>query len=99
MGARPGSWLLRAIALGLCGWGLAEGAVALAVLLGLVDPPEGWRNGSVAVWYAALWGPFWTIGGLLYRRAAAALGDQPAGHASTSPAPRRAWRARRDSNP
>ena len=71
--AQPASWLVQAVAVGLGLWGAAEGLVGLAVLVGLTAPPDGWGDRSVAIWYAALWGPFWVLGGVLYWRAGAAL--------------------------
>lgn len=57
---------VQAVGVALALWGLAEGAVGLLAATGAIGPPDGWGDGSVGGFYAALWGPYWLLGGVLY---------------------------------
>ncbi|MET9315318.1 hypothetical protein ABZX12_26175 [Kribbella sp. NPDC003505] len=58
--------LMQLLGVGIGGWGVAEGTVGLLVVVDAMAPPEGWGDGSVAKFYAAVWGPYWLLGGILY---------------------------------
>lgn len=46
--------------------GSAEGLVGLLVRTGATQPPGAWGDGTVAIYYSALWGTYWLVGGYLY---------------------------------
>ncbi|HEU4945796.1 MAG TPA: DUF2867 domain-containing protein [Kribbella sp.] len=44
---------------------MAEGGAGLLTFTDLIGPPDGWGDGTVARYYAFLWGPYWSLGGVL----------------------------------
>lgn len=68
-----GGWGFQLTGAAFVAYGFLEGGAGLLVFTNAIAPLSGWGDGRVAIWYMALWGPFWIAGGLAYLAAGSAI--------------------------